>query len=418
MEAKTANAAFQEAEKILNQGNVSEAQLYNITAKTLLVTKGACQTTLLVGGAILSGGSTGPAAYLAAANTAAQGADLAIELLNIGHELATDESNPTLDNIKRYTGAIAAVTNLTSMVTSLKDFALRGEEAVEITHKALKEAGLKNIHGWLDKHGYGGSGVSAIIDWASWTKDRYDDYKNDGIILGFKVFDVNGKTALRPTALPKADYAPPKELSLISNDDLIQLTKQPEDLKKLLAFVDQQQDAKKRIWEIIEEDARRRQEIAEDEARREAEERSRNASGAESPQRSNKPYTGAPFSGLDLTGRFRKPSSGKTEQPKPTPENPYTPTRMAGYYTVTTAKGDMAMRVILRATGGNTLSVIEVQKKTDQKGKERFAVTIDPKSGKGKTAQGQPVRFEVMRDGVTFMGTLEDGSRIWRFVKH
>ena len=108
----------------------------------------------------------------------------------------------------------------------------------------------------------------------------------------------------------------------------------------------------------------------------------------------------------------------KAEQPKPKDEAPYTPTKMAGYYTVTTAKGDMAMRVILRATGGNSLSVIEVQKKTDQKGKERFAITIDPKSGKGKTAQGYPVRFEVMRDGVTFMGTLEDGQRIWRFVKH
>ena len=426
VDAKTANEQFQDAERILNKGNVSDAQLYNIGTKASLVVKGGCQTTLLIGGAILSSGATGGAAYLAAANTLAQGADLVIELLNIGHELATDESNPTLDNIKRYTGAIAAVTNLTSMVTSLKDFALRGEEAVEITHKALKEAGLKNIHGWLDKHGYGGSGVSAIIDWASWTKDRYDDYKNDGIILGFKVFDVNGKTALLPTALPQADYAPPKELSLISNDDLIQLTKQPEDLKKLLAFVDQQQDAKKRIWEIIEEDARRRQEIAEDEARREAEERSRNASGATPRQQywdwANHPKTKEDYNKVkaqifsDYMRKMGGGNAGKTEQPEP--ENPYTPTRMAGYYTVTTAKGDMAMRVILRATGGNTLSVIEVQKKTDQKGKERFAITIDPKSGKGKTAQGHPVRFEVMRDGVTFMGTLEDGSMIWRFVKH
>ena len=101
VDAKAANAAFQEAERILNKGNVSDAQLYNISAKTLLVTKGACQTTLLIGGAILSGGSTGPAAYLAASNTLAQGADLTIELLNIGHELATDETNPTLDKIKR-----------------------------------------------------------------------------------------------------------------------------------------------------------------------------------------------------------------------------------------------------------------------------------------------------------------------------
>ena len=422
VDAKTANEQFQDAERILNKGNVSDAQLYNIGTKASLVVKGGCQTTLLIGGAILASGATGGAAYLAAANTLAQGADLVIELLNIGHELATDESNPTLDNIKRYTGAIAAVTNLTSMVTSLKDFALRGEEAVEITHKALKEAGLKNIHGWLDKHGYGGSGVSAIIDWASWTKDRYDDYKNDGIILGFKVFDVNGKTALLPTALPQADYAPPKELSLISNDDLIQLTKQPEDLKKLLAFVDQQQDAKKRIWAIIEEDARRRREIAEDEARREKERRQEKPEAKEYSRDPRFPaYVPHPSVSNDMGGgapsnNMGGGNSGKTEQPEP--ENPYTPTRMAGYYTVTTAKGDMAMRAILRATGGNTISVIEVQRKTDQKGKERFAVTIDPKTGKGKTAQGQPVRFEVMRDGVTFMGTLEDGSMIWRFVKH
>lgn len=423
VDAKTANEQFQDAERILNKGNVSDAQLYNIGTKASLVVKGGCQTTLLIGGAILSSGATGGAAYLAAANTLAQGADLVIELLNIGHELATDESNPTLDNIKRYTGAIAAVTNLTSMVTSLKDFALRGEEAVEITHKALKEAGLKNIHGWLDKHGYGGSGVSAIIDWASWTKDRYDDYKNDGIILGFKVFDVNGKTALRPTALPKADYAPPKELSLISNDDLIQLTKQPEDLKKLLAFVDQQQDTKKRIWEIIEEDARRRQEIAEDEARREKERRQEKTEAKEYARDPRFPaYVPHPSVSNDMGGgapsnNMGGGTAGKTEQQRPE-EPSYTPSRMAGYYTVTTAKGDMAMRVILRATGGNTLSVIEVQRKTDQKGKERFAITIDPKTGKGKTAQGQPVRFEVMRDGVTFMGTLEDGSMIWRFVKH
>lgn len=426
VDAKTANEQFQDAERILNKGNVSDAQLYNIGTKASLVVKGGCQTTLLIGGAILSSGATGGAAYLAAANTLAQGADLVIELLNIGHELDTDKTNPKLDKIKRYTGAIAAVTNLTSMVTSLKDFALTGEKAVKITQDSLKDAGLKNIHGWLDKHGYGGAGVSAIIDWASWTKDRYDDYKNDGIILGFEVFDANGKTALRPTALPQADYAPPKELSLISNDDLIQLTKQPEDLKKLLAFVDQQQDAKKRIWAIIEEDARRRQEIAEDEARREAEERSRNASGATPRQQywdwANHPKTEEDYKKAkaqvlsDFMGKWSQGAAKKAEQPEP--ENPYTPTRMAGYYTVTSSKGDMAMRAILRATGSNTLSVIEVQKRTDKEGKERFAITIDPKTGKGKTAQGQPVRFEVMRDGVTFMGTLEDGSMIWRFVKH
>ena len=91
---------------------------------------------------------------------------------------------------------------------------------------------------------------------------------------------------------------------------------------------------------------------------------------------------------------------------------------MAGYYTVTTAKGDMAMRVVLKATGENTLRVIEVQQRSDKKGKGKYTITIDPKTGKGKTEQGQRVQFEVMRDGVTFMGTLKDIDGTWRFVKH
>ena len=328
-----------------------------------------------------------------------------------------------------------AWTSLGSMVTSLKDFALTGEKAVKITQDSLKDAGLKNIHGWLDKHKIGGAGVSAILDWVSWGKDRADDYKQGtvmgynakkGTILGFEVFDVNGKTALRPEEIPKESYEAPKEISLIPNDALIQFTKQPEHLKEIIAYVDQQQDTKKRIWEIIEEDAKRRQQIAAAEERRKSEERARNASGSASRQQywdwSNQPKTQDDYDKAksqifsDYMRKMGGGTAGKVE--KPEEDAPFTPTRMAGYYTVTTSKGDMAMRVILRATGGNTLSVIEVQKKTDTNGKEISAITIDPKTGKGKTKVGNPVRFNLAGDGTAYMGTLEDGQRIWRFVKH
>ena len=94
VDAKTANAQFQEAERALKQGHLSDAQFFNIATKTTLVVKGGCQTALFVCGTILSGGATGPAAFFAALNTVAQGADLVIEIANTAHEVAASWRGP------------------------------------------------------------------------------------------------------------------------------------------------------------------------------------------------------------------------------------------------------------------------------------------------------------------------------------
>lgn len=452
IDAKKANEEFQEAIKILDSGNKTKATLYNIGAKTALVTKGACQTGLLVGGAILSGGATGAAGVAAAVNTAAAGVDWVIEISNISHELLTDQSNPMLDKIKKWTGPISAVTSGVTIITSFKGFALTGQEAIEATQKSLKEAGL-NPYGLLDKCNLAGTGVAAICDSVVWTTERVLEYYEDGTFLGFQIRKKDdGKNVVVPVDMGQGVYGPPTPLDQIDVEELKILFDQSEtearletikELSKLVENLDKKkhdilqneaQRAQKetesllqkeasRIKEIIEEDAKRRREIAEDEARREKERRQEKPEAKEYARDPRFPaYVPHPSVSNDMGGgapsnNMGGGTAGKTEQQRPE-EPSYTPSRMAGYYTVTTAKGDMAMRVVLKATGENTLRVIEVQQRSDKKGKGKYTITIDPKTGKGKTDKGNTVRFEVKRDGVTFMGTLEDGSRIWRFVKH
>ena len=229
VDAKEANRQFQKAVSVLDQDKVfgiptgmssqTAGNLYNVGAKTAMTTRVACKTALLVGGAILTGGATGTAATVGVVNTLASGADLVIEVSNTALELLTDKTDPTLDKIQQYTSSIAAITSLGTLITSYSDFAVKGEKAVEATHKALQGAGLQNTKGLLDQFDKGGSGISLLADTASWSVDRGLEL-SDGKILGFNVIRQDGKTAIVPGDMGQGVYGPPTPLDQLAEKEL------------------------------------------------------------------------------------------------------------------------------------------------------------------------------------------------------
>lgn len=476
LDTKEANRQFQQAIQVFDQDKLfgfttgissqKAGDIYKAGTQAAMVTKTGCQVILCVGGMILSGGALAGAGMakqtLIVTNMVASFADTSADIANTGHEIIYDKEDAQLAEIKKTTGIISAVTSGVTIVTSFGDFALRGKDAVENTHKALEAANVgeyglfnkfMNTSGVLDKYNIGGEGVSAILDSAIWTGERVQDFVQEGEFLGFKIFGGDdGRLIFLPTSVSKGSHELPRPIDQVAAGtvDIWMMKEETEErqkaVKALLEAIEDldkkkhdilqneaqraqketesllQKEASK-IKEIIEEDAKRRREIAEDEARREKERRQEKPEAKEYARDPRFPaYVPHPSVSNDMGGGAPSNNrgggtAGKTEQQRPE-EPSYTPSRMAGYYTVTTAKGDMAMRVVLKATGENTLRVIEVQQRSDKKGKGKYTITIDPKTGKGKTDKGNTVRFEVKRDGVTFMGTLEEGSGIWRFVKH
>ena len=407
VDAKEANRQFQKAVGNLDKGNKTAATVYDVGTKTALVVKGGCQTALLVGGMVLTGGATGPAAAVGAVNSLAATADWVVEITNISHEVITGESNPQLDEIKKYTGTISALTSGATIVTSFSDFALKGDKAVQLTHDALKGAGLKNITGYLDKFKIGGAGVSAILDSSIWTADRVMESK-EGKVLGFQVFtDKKGNTVMVPVEVPKDLYKSPQELSKIANSELKLLAMTPDNLKNLFQQINALTDTDNLAKEIAEEDARRRQEIADAEDRR-----------REEAKRNRGPGNVSPAGQIDMYARVQRNKDGSTQSRSSANQAlPYEPSKLAGYYTITSPSGDMAMRAYIKATGDNTIRVIQVQKKTDTKGTPLFSATIDPKKGGGKTDQGAVIKFQ--RDGSgAYTAGMDDGHKAWRFTKH
>ena len=241
VDAKEANRQFQQAVSVLDQDKVfgiptgmssqTAGNLYNVGAKTAMVTKTGCQVILCVGGMILSGGALATTAGLAkqtviVANMAASFADTSADIANTGHELIYDKEDKELAEIKKTTGIISAVTSGVTIVTSFGDFALRGKDAVENTHKALEAANVgeyglfnkfMNTSGVLDKYNIGGEGVSAIFDSVIWSGERVNDFVSDGEILGFKVIGGDdGKPVFVPTAIPKETARPPMPIDQVS----------------------------------------------------------------------------------------------------------------------------------------------------------------------------------------------------------
>ena len=173
------------------------------------------------------------------------------------------------------------------------------------------------------------------------------------------------------------------------------------------------EDAKRRdkeeIREILAEDARRRQEIADAENRR-REEAKRNQGASNGPVACQ----------VEVQRRVRrnKEESNPSQNRRPANQDlPYESSKLAGYYTITSPSGDLAMRAYIKATGDKTIRVIQVQKKTDTKGKPLFSATIDPKTGSGKTDQGVVIKFW-RDDSGAYTASMNDGHKTWRFVKH
>ena len=419
VDVKTANEKFQEAERILSQGSKTASTVYNVGTKTALVVKGACQTGLLVGGMILTGGSTGPAAVAGAINTVAATADWVIEIANIGHEVFTGETNQTLDEIKKYTGTISAVTSGATIVTSFSDFALKGDKAVKITQETLKNAGLKNIAGFLDKYKIGGAGVAAITDSSIWVTERGMEL-SEGKILGFQVFMTkDGKTVMIPAEIPADKFRQPMDISKISMPQLLEMT--PAELAARMETINELiKILSNPSQDILDEDARRRKEIEDEEARRLEE------------ARKNAKNVGNVTGQVDMYAKVQEiqRNRGRANQQNQQNQNsqqsrnnrsakedlPYEASKLAGYYTITSPTGDVAMRAIIKATGDKTIRALQVQKKTDKKGTALFSAEIDPKSGQGKTDQGAVIRFSRNASGA-YTGAMDDGYKSWRLTK-
>ena len=419
VDVKTANEKFQEAERILSKGSKTASTVYNVGTKTALVVKGACQTGLLVGGMILTGGSTGPAAVAGAINTVAATADWVIEIANIGHEVFTGETNQTLDEIKKYTGTISAVTSGATIVTSFSDFALKGDKAVKITQETLKNAGLKNIAGFLDKYKIGGAGVAAITDSSIWVTERGMEL-SEGKILGFQVFMTkDGKTVMIPVEIPADKFRQPMDISKISMPQLLEMT--PAELAARMETINELiKILSNPSQDILDEDARRRKEIEDEEARRLEE------------ARKNAKNVGNVTGQVDMYAKVQEiqRNRGRANQQNQQNQNsqqsrnnrsakedlPYEASKLAGYYTITSPTGDVAMRAIIKATGDKTIRALQVQKKTDKKGTALFSATIDPKTGRGKTDQGAIVQFSRNGSGA-YTGAMDDGYKSWRLTK-
>ncbi len=417
-DAKSAKAELDKAMNTLNKQGTSDAKLYDIGMRTAAATKGTCQVALFVGGVILSAPllATGaaPAAVQIAvgANWYAGLADTVVEGVNDAHIVFTGDSNPGLDEMKKYTGTISAITSGVTIATSFSNFALMGEQAIKNTHDTLKAANL-GTQGFLDSYNIGGAGVSAVLDSSIWTADRVTEISK-GKVFGFQVFtDKKGNTVLIPVEVPKDQYKPPQELSKIANSELQVLAMTPDNLKNLFQQINALTDTDNLAKEIAEEDARRRQEMADEEARR------RN----EAKRNGNVGIAGQ----VDMYKKVQRIQEGRNQSQsqsqsrnrnqKPEEDLPYEPPKLAGYYTITSPSGDVAMRAYIKATGDNAIRAVQVQKKTDKKGTALFSATIDPKTGRGKTDQGAVVQFSRNGSGA-YTGVLEDGYKTWRMTKH
>ena len=68
--------------------------------------------------------------------------DTVVEGVNDMHIVATGDSSPGLDEMKKYTGTISALTSGVMIATSFSNFALMGEQAIKNTHDTLNAANL------------------------------------------------------------------------------------------------------------------------------------------------------------------------------------------------------------------------------------------------------------------------------------
>ena len=236
-DAKNAKAELDKAMNTINKQGASDAKLYDVGMRTAAATKGTCQVALFVGGVVLSAPllATGaaPAAVQVAvgANWYAGLVDTVVEGVNDMHIVATGDSSPGLDEMKKYTGTISALTSGVMIATSFSNFALMGEQAIKNTHDTLNAANL-GTQGFLDSYNIGGAGVSAILDSTIWATDRGKEL-SEGKVFGFQVFGTDdGQTAVKPQEIPQDIYRPPTPIEQVPESELNELTKETEDTYK------------------------------------------------------------------------------------------------------------------------------------------------------------------------------------------
>lgn len=377
VDTATAKRAFLEAKQVLDQEkgkqSLQSAQLYNIGAKTAMATRVACKTGLLIGSAILTGGATGAAATAGVVNALASGADLVIEVSNTALEMITDKTDPTLDKIQQYTSTIAAITSLGTLATSLNDFALRGQKAVQATQEALQKSGLQNTTGFLDKFNIGGSGIAFLTDSTSWTVDRGLEF-SDGKILGFKMYQNDrGQTVVIPTEMPKEQIDMTQPLDQVAGGTLDPWMNgragDGTERKMTIEELEQMVDELKKIGQA-------NSQAKEEEAKKDAKDAS------------------------------------------------YTPDKIAGTY-VLTSKREVKIdektvirydpQVSVRPESGNRITLIRSNGKTT-------SIQIDPRTGRGSFTQtimgktSTPVMQFTALDGggYTLRATDRDGTATWR----
>ena len=223
-DAKTAKAELDKVSYQIGADARKEATAYTVATNAALVTKAGCQVGLYFGTTALTCGATGPAAIAGGINAVASGVDLIVDLSNTASELATEHTNPTLDKIKQYTGTISAITNLgalttTAITTSMKDFAIKGKDAVTASQKALQSIGFGS-QGALDSYNIASNGVNNWVTAGSWMKDRVDEAR-DGKVFGFKVGSTeDGNTVVYPKEFAPEDVPKPTPLAELPDKSL------------------------------------------------------------------------------------------------------------------------------------------------------------------------------------------------------
>ena len=223
-DAKTAKAELDKVSHQISDDARKEATAYTVATNAAIVTKAGCQVALYFGTTALTCGATGPAAVAGGVNAVFSGLDLIIDLSNSASELATEHTDPTLDKIKQYTGTISAITNFaslstTAITTSMKDFAIKGKDAVTASQKALQSVGFGS-KGALDSYNIASNGVNNWVTAGSWVKDRVDETM-DGKVFGFKVGSTKkNETVMYPTEFAPEDIPKPTPLANLPDKSL------------------------------------------------------------------------------------------------------------------------------------------------------------------------------------------------------
>ncbi len=407
VDAKEANRKFQEAVNTTNNlfgtnSNYEDAgKFYDIGTRAAAATKGACQVTLYVGGVILAAPAlaAGAAPTIVqcgiAANFGTGGLDTFVEVKNDLHTVLTGDSRPDLDELKKTTGTLSAITSGFVLVTSFSNFSLFGEKAVNATHNTLQAANL-NTKGFLDQYKIGGAGVSTFFDSAIWTSERGMELYQEGKFLGIKVIKdkKTGKDIIVP--LDKKDLS--KELSQASDPELVALLLPREVIAQLMEEV--KKEEADLTAEIVQEDARRWDEIGKAEARRRAE--------IEAELEKNKRNRGGiPRGTVSSISLGDDPKQSSSQQ---TTENlPYATSKLAGRYTIVNSErpNDFAIRVIIKAQDDKTIRAIRVKNWTDKKGDVFFVARIDPKTGR-VLQQGLDLKFSYSEAAKAYTGYMAE----------